>query len=286
MGALVIKSSDRMFYHVIVEYSDSVARKNQKVYGFDYTNLDEIEDEIVLPFLSKQSFLVDGTRIEIGAKSVKVFESSFPIDECVELVNRQTPPNIVVYFGKEDILPSDSVVTDITKTVFKHAKERTGQEEGQKRIETVNSRNVFVVHGHDDGARESVESFLRSIGMTPIVLFEQHNKGKTIIEKIESFVDDVVYAIVLYTPCDEGKAKEDTQFMNRARQNVVFEHGYLMGRIGRERITALVKDKVETPGDMNGVVYVEMDDKNAWRFKIAKELNVLGVEVDFTKISL
>lgn len=63
----------------------------------------------------------------------------------------------------------------------------------------------------------------------------------------------------MYTPCDFGRAKEETKDKPRARQNVVFEHGYLISKLGREHVTALVKGNIEIPGDYSGVVYTPMD---------------------------
>ena len=102
------------------------------------------------------------------------------------------------------------------------------------------------------------------------------NTGKTIIEKIEAFTN-VCYAIVLYTPCDKGASKDCPNVQPRARQNVVFEHGYLIGKLGRERVCALIKEEVEKPGDVDGVVYVSYDGRGAWKKDIAKEFNTLGM---------
>lgn len=69
-----------------------------------------------------------------------------------------------------------------------------------------------------------------------------------------------------------------------ARQNVVFEHGYLIGRLGRERVCALVKGNVETPGDISGVVYISMDDAGAWKADLAREMRATGLPVDMNKL--
>jgi Predicted nucleotide-binding protein containing TIR-like domain len=86
-------------------------------------------------------------------------------------------------------------------------------------------RKAFVVHGHDEAARESVARFLERIGFEPIILHEQANQGRTVIEKIEAH-GDVGFAIVLLTPDDEGRLKGGTS-QPRPRQNVLLELGYL-----------------------------------------------------------
>lgn len=142
--------------------------------------------------------------------------------------------------------------------------------------------NVFIVHGHDDLAKVSVARYIEKLGFKPIILNEQASSGRTIIEKIEEY-SNVGYGIVLYTPCDLG-GKTDKTLQARARQNVVFEHGYLIGKIGRDNVCALVKGDIETPNDISGVVYVNMDDSNAWHIQIAKELKNSGYHVDMNLV--
>lgn len=114
------------------------------------------------------------------------------------------------------------------------------------------SSKVFIVHGHDDGARESVARFLERMGLEAIILHEQANQGRTIIEKVVAH-SDVGFAVVLLTPDDEGCVKGGTPEL-RARQNVLLELGYFIGRLGRERVCALKSGELEIPSDFAGVV--------------------------------
>ena len=145
--------------------------------------------------------------------------------------------------------------------------------------------NVFVVHGHDTEAKITVARMLEQLGLNAIILHEQPDKGRTIIEKIESYTA-VAYAIVIYTECDLGRAKEDPEDKNqaRARQNVVFEHGVFIGSLGRDRVCALVKGHIEKPGDIDGVVYINMDDAGAWKMQLCKNMKAVGIDVDMNKL--
>jgi len=116
------------------------------------------------------------------------------------------------------------------------------------------SRRAFIVHGHDDGPRESVARFLERLGFEPIILHEQASGGRTIIEKIEHY-DDVGFAVVLLTPDDEGCKKGETP-APRARQNVILELGYFIKGLGRNRVCVLKCGDIEVPSDFGGVVYV------------------------------
>lgn len=145
------------------------------------------------------------------------------------------------------------------------------------------SNKVFIVHGHDDGLKSEVARFVERLGFEAIILHEQASSGGTIIEKIERY-SDVGFAIVLYTPCDEGKLKSDEIYRDRARQNVVFEHGYFISKLGRSSVIALHKgDHIELPNDISGVIYIKYENGN-WKIEIAKEMVVCGYEIDYKKI--
>jgi len=137
-----------------------------------------------------------------------------------------------------------------------------------------NTREVFVVHGHDGEAKESVSRFLGKLGLHPIILHEQANQGRTLIEKFETSSRNVAFAVVLLTPDDVGgpASLAESGLHPRARQNVILELGYFMGRLGRTRVCALYKGGIELPSDFQGVVYQELDPAGAWKAKLAQEL--------------
>jgi predicted nucleotide-binding protein len=148
----------------------------------------------------------------------------------------------------------------------------------------LNMSQVFIVHGHDEEAKTKTARFIEKLGLEAIILHEQASSSRSIIEKIEEY-SDVGFGIVLYTPCDiGGKQTEKPELNSRARQNVVFEHGFLIGKIKRENVCALVKGDVELPNDISGVVYISMDDADAWKYTIAKEMRASGYDIDMNKI--
>ena len=144
---------------------------------------------------------------------------------------------------------------------------------------------VFLVHGQDEGALHATARFLEKLHQEVIVLREQPNEGKTIIEKFEAY-SDVGFAIVLLTADDRGgliNAQYDDQ-RPRARQNVIFELGYFIGRLGRNRVCALYRRGVEIPSDYSGVLYVELDEKESWRLELAREMKAAGLPVDMNRV--
>ena len=147
------------------------------------------------------------------------------------------------------------------------------------------SRRVFVVHGHDEEAKQSAARCLEKLELEAIILHEQPNQGRTIIEKFEDYAD-VGFAVVLLTPDDMGAARDDIDNLRpRARQNVVFELGFFVGRLGRQQVCVLYKGDVEILSDFAGVLRVPMDPGDAWRFALGREIKAAGLDVDLNKLA-
>lgn len=141
-----------------------------------------------------------------------------------------------------------------------------------------NREQVFIVHGHDEHAKNDAKSYVESRGLEPIILHLQASGGRTIIEKIDHY-SNVGFGIILYSECDTGAKRNTLSFRWRARQNVVFEHGYLLAKLSRSRVSALVKGDVETPNDISGVVYIAMDAAGTWRDELDEELKAAGYKI-------
>ena len=145
------------------------------------------------------------------------------------------------------------------------------------------SNKVFVIHGRDEGTKETVARFLETLSLEPVILHEQPNQGRTIIEKFE-YHAQVGFAVVLLTPDDAGGLLGNKDAVKpRARQNVIFEFGYFIGKLGRKRVCALVKGDVEKPSDYDGVLYIPLDDSDGWKMRLIRELKTAGFEVDANK---
>lgn len=144
------------------------------------------------------------------------------------------------------------------------------------------SRKVFIVHGHDEGAREMLARFLEKLDFEAVILHEQANRGGTVIEKIEAN-RDVGFAVVLLTPDDVGRSVKEEELKPRARQNVLLELGYFICHLGRDRVCTLKRGNVDIPSDFAGVVWENIDDTGGWRLALARELKAAGHEVDLNK---
>lgn len=145
------------------------------------------------------------------------------------------------------------------------------------------SRQAFVVHGRDEAAKETVARFLEKLDLEPVILHEQPNRGRTIIEKFEDY-SDVAFAVILLTPDDVGApASTPGDLKPRARQNVILELGFFLAALGRSRVCPLYVGDVEIPSDYDGVVYVPLDSGGGWRLKLAAEIRAAGISVDLNR---
>lgn len=138
---------------------------------------------------------------------------------------------------------------------------------------------VFIIHGHDEVMKRDVQLFLSRVKLQDIVLHEQPDKNRTIIQKLIEEGEKASYVIALLSPDDiqhDGTA--------RARQNVILEIGYFLGKLGGPFVRLLVKGDTTVPGDLQGILYDDYDANGAWKIKLAKEIKAAGLPVDLENI--
>ena len=140
------------------------------------------------------------------------------------------------------------------------------QEKGKTEKKEEYSRRVFIIHRHNEDMKVFVASALEKLGLESIILHKQANEGKIIIEKFEKY-SDVGFAIALLSSDDMGYSiKEGKENIKpRARQNIIIETGYFIGKLGRNRVALLHKERkdFEFPSDYQGIIYIPYDSKEA-----------------------
>ena len=150
------------------------------------------------------------------------------------------------------------------------------------------SRRIFVAHGHDSGLKNELARLLERLDFVPVILRELPDRGSALISKLHAEVADVGFAFILLTPDDLGAAASTSpQFVARARQNVVFEHGLLVGLLDADRVCAIVKGDLEVPSDLQGVLFKKIPDDGSLQsvvMDIISELRAAGYEVDANKL--
>ena len=276
------------YYHVLIETNEP----SEKYYVLDKTDLSEIKEEIIIPYLKGEQFMFDGYFLDKSkVKRIVIGESKYSSKEYVDREEANVPSNVYMVVSPEEIVTSADYTKNIVGRILEECKSLLQEATPKSKAlppnqpkASMEKSKVFIVHGHDDAAKEAAARFVEKIGLEAIILHEQASSGKTIIEKIEAN-SNVGFAIVLYTPCDLGASQKQTdQLKPRARQNVVFEHGYLIGKIGRKNVCALVKGDIETPNDISGVVYIKMEGEKEWKYKVADEMKACGYDIDLNKI--
>lgn len=279
------------YYHVLIETNEKIKGYNKQYFELNKTNLSEIKVDIIMPHLSNKRFQFDGYFLQPqNIVRIVIKESNDTLSRCAEKLNEENFSFPIPYTERDIMRMNSEYTKDISKDIFKECQAVLDGQEGthSKLTNGVEKRmdksKIFIVHGHDTAAKAEAARLVEKLGFEAIILHEQASSGMTIIEKIETY-SDVGFAIVLYTPCDLGAAKDKKDNLRgRARQNVVFEHGYLIGKIGRQNVCALVKGDIETPNDISGVVYVSMDEVGNWKYSIAKEMKKAGYSIDLNKI--
>ena len=290
-----------MYYHIAVtneNYKNSKERSPYPVYKLNIREMGRIY-EIVRKYNRGEKvwimkWFVDNRQYpEMMIVQSEETAEEFKENLINEISKKASIPSdyarIRSYFNQPtvDVIMNEKKETedDITAKVFDRVEKKAQPKARLANTDVVKNKRVFIVHGHDDLLKESVARLVEKIGLEAVILHEQPNGGKTIIGKLGEQADMVGYAIILYTPCDEGRKKGSRNSKPRARQNVVFEHGLFMGKLGARRVCALWKNEVEMPSDAQGILYIEVKDgSNDWMYQVAKELKNAGYDVDLNKI--
>lgn len=191
---------------------------------------------------------------------------------CLCAFTFSTPDEEFVKACKEDL--------EMTKGIFLSYLEEL-ENNNRESFDEKKYDSIFIVHGHDGELKLEVDKLIKGQGIEAVVLSDQVNGGRTIIEKFVEESSRCSAAIILMTADDEAKEKESNEYKYRARQNVIFEAGYFIGMIGRNRVIIIVEKGVDIPSDLQGVVYTSKTD---WKLEVLKELKRIGFSIDANKL--
>ncbi len=254
---------------------------------------EELVSRYIEPYIYGETIVINGTTIDpTKLWRVKIAKSMESILFKIRKIEEQDSYDQSAYRMLKSspewrAIEEFEDVTDEFITVASGSKKRNIKVQNAKMNE-MDSQRVFIVHGHDVELKNDVELFLKNINLEPIVLHKQLDEGMTVIEKFEKH-SDVRYAIILLTPDDIGfavaereKPEADRLIGFRARQNVIFEFGYFVGKLGRKNVCCIYRSKVELPSDLNGLIYKQVSKtiEEVGVF-IMKELKNAGLNVKF-----
>jgi predicted nucleotide-binding protein len=267
---------------------DVVVRALQTLFRANWEPARTYRPEDLFQVFNVSNFVPVPNQIRLGLFLVRDFD-------CVlsGWTTNEAHTQVETFQINEDIV----TVKDVNRLWDDYVREQSSQIEGsakpfrfdesfEEMVSTRSeSRKVFVVHGHDGEAKQAVARFLERLDLEPIILHEQTNRGRTIIEKFEAH-SDVAFAVVLLTPDDLGQSAVAETWVPkpRARQNVIFELGFFFAKLGRRNVCALYRGEVELPSDLGSVMYVPYDDHDGWKTKLAKEIKEAGINVDLNRV--
>jgi len=255
-----------MHYHVRITQKSNKSHDEVKV---DLSK-DRLIEQFISPYEKGEPIIVNGKTIAIDdIERIAISETE---EDSKKIADRLAYEDSTSSVG---FIPSRSYTwraaasgKNVSDEFIKGSAGYKSDQKSKKEEKTYDIKKIFIVHGHDHNLKNDLEVFVKKIGLEPIVLHRQPDEGLTIIEKLEKQTD-VGYAFVLLTPDDIGytaeelEQKEDGKETNkeyRARQNVILEFGYLVGKLGRNKVCAIYKKGVTLPTDLSGLLYKEVTE--------------------------
>ena len=299
------------YYHVYID------RDGDEIEEIDLPN-DQLIEHIVGPYNQHRKFLCRGTIIDPSEiTTIRIIETEHLSSKLLPQIKAEKAKEGMSAFFASDFELLEDRGRNVTREFIKLRRGRRRRKTTKKKKTISLSKNVFIVHGRDHKPVKELKAMLKEFGLNPIVLHEQPSGSRTIVEKLEKY-SDVGYAFVILTPDDIGCLKDDylevyklclseegetenkrkkrmkfffntmtERLRNRARQNVILEFGYFIGKLdrdgvsGRDRICCLLKGDVENPSDMHGIEYIPFKESvNEVRDKIIKELKEAGYKIE------
>jgi predicted nucleotide-binding protein len=282
-----------MPYHVRISRTDQ--KSSHPEVEFDLTE-EELRSEIVEPYLNDSPIFIRGAtipRANVGRILITFTEQ--PAEQLrAEAEERQSRSGTFPPPSVNNIIAS--MGNDVTRSMLRPVPSPEPPSEMPPKPEpralmvppAPTSRRVFLVFGHNQEIKLAVENVLRRLDFVPIILEDEPNRGQTISDKLDTN-SNVDFAVVCLSADDIGYSVTDgpERARSRARQNVVFELGYFIGKLDRGKVLAIHTPQAdfEMPTDYAGVIYISYDNKGAWIRGLARELRAAGFDVDLNKLS-
>lgn len=250
-----------MYCHARIELKAKRAKEPKKVAIELDLSREDLLNKIAAPYSSSRRFILGGVPINPDEVEEVLFSETESNSAAImaSLRVRNLSRNIVSTVNSHSVVRAG---TNITRSVLEDAEKITIRDtvnEDPASVQSQRSNRVFIVHGHDQMAVEQTENLVRRFGLIPIILRDAPNAGNTVIEKFEAH-SEVGFAIILLTPDDVGGISK-LHLAPRARQNAIWEWGYLVAKLGRRYVVCLYKDGVEIPSDLHGLLTIKIGEQ-------------------------
>ncbi|WP_049642865.1 TIR domain-containing protein [Candidatus Rhodobacter oscarellae] len=178
--------------------------------------------------------------------------------------------------SQKEMLEADTSSTPVIYTPSFSRADRTQFDAAAKKD------RVFLSFGHNETAQVKLRLLLECLGVEPVELGQQIQNGMTYFETLKSTYADVRAAVCLFTHDDEGYrlSGPDQVPKPRGRQNVVWDAGMFMGRVGAQNVHYVVEKSIEMPSNLAGLKHIRYDETGAWGTRVATNLLRTGVRIN------
>ena len=272
-------------YHIYVEY----AEPEKSGVRFNVSQ-EELDRTFATPFAAGQPFWFMGRLLNpIKVNKIVLFWSHATADKLL-LPNQE---NLIAAKDKKYLI--ESIVKGKVKGAYVCTekflpitpKNRSLSQSATSASGNL-SRRIIVVSGADREMKQALTGALTKLSLMPLVMCEEPNQGKKIVENFSRDYADVGFAVVLLSPDDFAYATNEvaTKRKLRPQQDVVFELGFLLGKLGKDNVIVFWRECVnfESPIDLEGMKVTAFDDQDSWKLALIRELTNCGYTVNADRI--
>jgi predicted nucleotide-binding protein len=274
-------------YHVYIEYSEP----DKSGFRFNISRA-EVIGSFQEPFANGEPFWLMGRLLTpIKVAKVVIFWSYQTADQ-LRLPNLES---IVVAKDKKYVI--DNILKGKVKGVYVCTEEFIAPtpktpaapqaQPAAASTPTGTPRRIIVVSGADETMKQTMTLALRKLGLASVVMSEEPAQGKKLVDRFKEYAD-VGFAVVLLSPdiYVYPKGEEATKRERTPRQDVTFMFGFLLGKLGKERVLAFYRESPNFafPIEFEGVKFAPLDNRDSWKLALIRELTGCGYIVDAERL--
>jgi len=134
---------------------------------------------------------------------------------------------------------------------------------------------VCVTYGRDQLMNKQVVSVIKQLGIDPVVMQDKNNSTKPLAQFVTEH-KNIAFVIAILSADDwvypkQGKSQDKMMY---ADQKVIFDLGFWIGRLGRNRVFALYYDQqsFRWPTEHFDVIYAPLDRNQLWKKDLVNRL--------------
>jgi len=259
-------------------------RLESRAIRFEFKKWSNLNEELLSEIFNNKEILTNYSKLPSGFGLFPAETEALAVQEWMDHIQYR-----VVFL--EALIDQLGYLSEKTAPSREKPEEKSGPKPGpgsgakpEARAEVKPSapgEEVLVVHGRDEHLLAVTVGFLEKLRLKPVLLSGNSDQEMTALERLGTGNNPFKFAIVLLTPDDVGfDLMKPKELKTRSRQDVVFLLGFLVGKLGPNKVFAIHKKDVQLPGKCPGVVFELYDEKAAWLSKAAQKMRASGVALD------